>query len=359
MNLPETLVYTDIAHLNRIAKQYQIGVNTSSKNELIQTLLQRILSQNQLEEQISLLSEVEKRYLALLLLDRRRGFTFEDLLAKASYILRTDQEEKGALPSNRSLVSTMINYGWVYQDKRDRGFLFRIPEDLRNRLLKGIRKHLIASEESLDIQVKRVKEPSPIFADLIQLLLYVQKEFVVLTADGVIHKRQQQQLLNQFQVKEGPIDGKEWRFGYGRRFNNYPNRFSLIYDYAFDKKYIAEETGVLTLTESGKALLEHPSEAILKDFYKFWVKTYSKPVKNLTYLISLIRLCASSQWVSANALMNALLKEVEPFFYDTKEDVLTKRILQPLIWMGCLDYTELDGKGYFKTSAYAETIFED
>ncbi|MCD8511436.1 MAG: hypothetical protein LRY73_17280, partial [Bacillus sp. (in: Bacteria)] len=37
------------------------------------------------------------------------------------------------------------------------------------------------------------------------------------------------------------IPSEQWRFGYGRHFNVYPDCFSLLYDFCYNQGWIMEE----------------------------------------------------------------------------------------------------------------------
>ncbi len=345
MNLPEALVYADIDHLNRIARHYQLTVNLSSKNSLIQSILQLILDQRNLEHQIKGLTVPEERYLLTLLCDSLQRYTIEDLLAKATKVLRMEGMDQIDLPSNRSLINMLLNNGWLYIDKRERHQMFSIPADLRDRLISGIKQ--VESSNRENIIFNEFDPRNDLLIDIRSFLLYVTREIVQLTTEGVIHKKQLQHILKNFIVFENTLEGKEWRFGYGRRFPQYPNRFAIIYDFLYEHFYIREEENILCLTEEGERLLCGDVTLSITDIYHYWIKLYKKPIRNIELLLSLITLYCH-EWVDVKALELKIIDFISPFYYDTKSDVLHKRIIQPLTWFELLRFEEEDQKKYVK-----------
>jgi hypothetical protein len=356
MNLPETLVFSDITHLNRIAKEYQIEVNSSSKNELIQSILQQVLNQNQIMVRLQHLSSVEKVFLLFLLLDTRKGISYEDLLAKARQAINITANGEEPTISNRTLISNMLNCGWIFQDKRKHGTLYQIPVDLRSRLLKGLSRQYSPSSSIPNIPVLHSEKSSTLIMDLITFLRFVQNELVLLTSEGAIHKRLQQQLFKSFVIPENPLDSKGWRFGYGRRFNNYPDRFSLIYDYCYHQEWIEERGETLVLTGKGEEIITGKSLLDHLDLFRFWQKLYQKPVRNLSFLLSLISLY-TQEWIGLNDLEKEVVPFIVPFYYDREEDIFTKRIIAPLLWLGWLEELVANHHSFVRIAPWAKKIY--
>ena len=79
-----------------------------------------------------------------------------------------------------------------------------------------------------------------------------------------------------------------WRFGYGRMFKEYPNRFSFIYDYCYYHQLISEHD--LTLRINGgmvrHGLVEGKKES-LAEVYTFWLRLYKNPIPNIQSLSGL------------------------------------------------------------------------
>ena len=157
--------------------------------------------------------------------------------------------------------------------------------------------------------------------DVWQFLRFVHQHEVALTVEGTMYKRTQEQLMAAFHVKEELIKSRGWRFGYGRRFKDYPSRLSLIYDYCFFTGLIAETEKGLQLTEEGtkrvlQGLKEDPAE-----IYRFWLKLYKGPFPICRPLFSGCIGCAErgQRWIP---LQSSLVKMIQPFYYDQPEQIL-------------------------------------
>src|SRR5690606_97080 len=120
---------------------------------------------------------------------------------------------------------------------------------------------------------------------------------IQLAADGSMYKRYLLQLLNRFSVSEQPPARGEWRFGYGRYFNHYPNRFSLLYDYCWHAKWISEKGDTLKLTDAGMERLTESSGDESEKQYRLWLRLYKGPVVHLLSLVHWMNALAE-QWVT-------------------------------------------------------------
>lgn len=343
MNLPEALVYADINHLNRIARHYQLPVNLSSKNSLIQSILQLIFDKRRLEQQIRALTIPEERFLLILLCESIEQYTIEDLLAKATNVLKMSGMEQFQLPSNRALVNMLLNNGWLYMNKRNRHQLYSIPRDLRETLIDGVKQ--LDKDNEKRISIADSESKNDLLLDIKTFLQYLSDEVVHLTTEGVIHKRQLLQLLKKFNVAENPLEGKQWRFGYGRRFPHYPNRFAIIYDFLYAQSYIKEDKDCLCITMEGELLLSGEKSITITEMYKYWLTAYKTPIRNLNILVSLIGLYCN-RWISIVDLERKMIDYVQSFYYDSKVDVLHKRVIQPLLWFDLLRSEEEDNIRY-------------
>ncbi|MNJ47986.1 hypothetical protein D3C77_431650 [compost metagenome] len=149
-----------------------------------------------------------------------------------------------------------------------------------------------------------------------------------------MYRRNQMQLMEKLHISE-PLVGKGWRFGYGRRFKDYPSRLALLYDYAYHMKLIREEGGLLTLTANGHSYLEQNKQEPMIQFVSFWLRLYKGPISNLLSLIYWIERC-STEWVTASSLFGRMELLIKPFFYDTAESIFEERILRMMLHLGML-----------------------
>ncbi len=334
MNLPEALVYSDIRHLNRIADYNQLSVSTTSKNILIQSILEKLNDTRFVVQRLEELGLFEERLLLIILMENKKKFTIEDLLAKANIVLRMELQEAHALPSSRSLISTLMNNGWLFVDQRGRQQLYFMPEDLKSKLIKGLKQNN-KNPTTYFPDKELILGQHAFLHDMVIFLRYVSHEIVPLTTGGTIHKRQQLEIFKRLSMSESPVDGKQWRFGYGRRFPDYPSRFALMYDYLFDKGLINEEINCLSITGDGNKVLHGDITITEQDGFHYWLFLYGKAIRNISFLVSLIEIYCS-QWQEIEFLKEKIIVFIQEFYYDSKSDVLQKRVLEPLMWFGYL-----------------------
>ncbi len=120
-------------------------------------------------------------------------------------------------------------------------------------------------------------EQMMITEDIHLFLKYLFQQDVVLTAEGFMYKRTLSQIQDSFNVKEDPVGKSAWRFGYGRRFKEYPNRFSFIYDYCYYAGLIVESGDRLSLTEQGMARVQdRKKRRFVRRVPFFWLRLYKK-----------------------------------------------------------------------------------
>ena len=68
--------------------------------------------------------------------------------------------------------------------------------------------------------------------DAAAMLFFCAKIPQRLTLDGSLYRRAQQQIMQLFEVSEELLPERTgWRFGFHPHYQNYPERFALIYDF--------------------------------------------------------------------------------------------------------------------------------
>lgn len=198
------------------------------------------------------------------------------------------------------------------------------------------------------------EEPELLSEDLILFLRYVQEHEIPLNNEGVMYRRNQLQILEKLHISEALV-GKGWRFGYGRRFKDYPNRLSLLYDYASHCGWIRENTDRLILTTAGETFLAEERREPMMQFVYFWLRLYKGPIPNLLSLAYWIERC-SREWVTASSLYDRMSSLIKPFFYDTPESIFEERILRMMLHLGMVRLGE-DGQGvrYVQTTPFGKS----
>lgn len=335
MNLADMLSYADIQELGRIAHTYECECNGHSKNELIQSILSTAMRKEIFEKHIQSLSLEHVRFLNSLLSDPRNAFSMEELIARVGQT-RFQKEESSESWNPRDMILKFKKLGWLFNGhSQQTKYLFHVPADLKRKfsdvLANQFRLELVKTEEP---SVYR-DEQLLLVDDIFHFLTAVAGQDIQLTAEGFMYKRQLQMILNVLSVQEEMVSKGAWRFGYGRMFKEYPNRFSLIYDYCYYHGLISEHDQSLRLTEAGKARLIEGKKESLADVYSFYLRLYKNPIPNIQSLAGWMnRLCG--QWVTIASLVDLLSKLVKPFYYDSSESIVEQRIVQMMMHLGLI-----------------------
>ena len=337
MNLADMLCFADIHQLNRIAQKYELSCSSNSKNELIQSILSKVYRKDVVKQVVSNLPLEDLRFINSVLFDRKNKFSLEELTARVKETW-FQQEEQQRNP--RDIISEYRQRGWLFNGiSNDSKYLFQFPEDLKQRIGAIMREQL--SQELAVTGVPEIyKDEQELLKDDILLFLdYLSRYDVPLTTAGFMYKRQLQQLLKAMAIEESMDEKQAWRFGYGRRYKEYPDRFSYIYDYCYFNGYIEETNDQLVLTNSGETLLAEKSGIDPMDLYRFWIRLYKGPVPNIQAMVHWIDQLASD-WVTVHSITAALHRFVKPFYYDSPEDVLQKRLMKMMLHLGLISMGE-------------------
>lgn len=355
MNLSDMLSYADIGQLNKIASVYRCECNGNSKNELIQSILSQISRQDVFEEQISGMKLEELRFLNSLLFESIQAYSLEDLIARVQQsrfgeelmakepetLKKSKQSKKKASspplpPSPRDIIVRFKHQGWLFNGFSGTGrYLFQVPNDLKARFRETLRRRFEQQLQYTDEPSCYRDEQGFILDDVKQLLHYVYHNEVQLASDGAMYKRYLQQLLDRLGVQEVLPNKGAWRFGYGRHFNQYPDRFSLLYDYCRHKKYIRDGENVLVVTDAGLERMHHSFPTEQEQLYKYWLKSYKGPIANLLSLVHWIHALAG-EWVTVESVRNVLVPFIKSYYYDDANAILEARIFKMMTHLGLL-----------------------
>lgn len=171
------------------------------------------------------------------------------------------------------------------------------------------------------------------------MLRFVDGHEITLNAEGVMYRRSQQQLIEHMHIAEQLTAKGGWRFGYGRSFRHYPDRLALLLDYALHRRLIQERNGLLILTDAGRETLDIPLEDSMIQLFRFWLRLYKGAIPNLFSLVYWICTC-TEQWISSQELYEQVQGYIKPFYYDTAEDIFTRRLLRMMMHLGMLRSTD-------------------
>lgn len=344
MNFADMLSFADIHQLTRIANHYECVCNENSKNELIQSILSTVGRRDIFEQHINGLGIEDLRFLNSILFDQRNSFSLEELIARVQQT-KFDKDEHAAASNPRDTIIKFKYFGWLFNGySQQTKYLFQVPVDLKNRFRSVL-------EQRFQTELQYTPEPS-VYRDEQMLLLedcshflrYVDQNDIPLNAEGAMYKRNQQQILELFAISE-TIPGKGgWRFGYGRRFKDYPNRLSFIYDYAYYQGLIEEKTQSLELTAIGRERVANGQKEQITHLYRFWLRLYKGPIPNLVSLVHWIDTC-SKRWVTAASVKHVIRPFIKPFYYDDADSILEQRIFQMLMHLGLLRIGEDEHQG--------------
>jgi hypothetical protein len=351
MRLSECLNSSDIETLRNIANAYAFDCSKSSKNALMQEIMTHF--QNRAFIAGALDSLKEQTYLetvSQLMLDSRQEFSREEVLAM---VRRTIQPKKEG--HDQKWMNRLLAEGWLFRlnSKGGRQFYF-IPEDLRRTIrdcLGQSLKRRVQLAEQAPIVYR--EENFALVRDTVVFLQYIARHETRITKDGTILKRQQQELFSLFEIKEEPLGKVSWRFGYGRRFHEYPDRFALIYDYCYARALIQETAdGRLTLGTQAAAWQETGERERGEDLFRYWRLLYRRPIPQLRLCVNLLANAAKDDWVHA-ASVNALLAPyVQDYYYEKAPLVMELRIYNMLVHLGLLAHGQLaDGTPVLKVSS--------
>lgn len=406
MNLADMLCYADIDQLTRIAATYGCQCSSHSKNDLIQTILSTIHRREALENRMAELGADDLRFLNSLLFESRSAYSLEELRARAGGSaaggsLRLQQElmaegslklqpqaaagareaapagtkgtsgrarrrktEKATEPAPpvpadpaRQMITRFKLNGWLFNGcTQQTRFLFQVPEDVKRRLRETLeRKFLLQLQQREEPPVYR-DESHLLAGDLMVFLRYVRDHDVPLTAEGTMYKRQLGQVLELMSVKEATPGKGEWRFGYGRRFRDYPDRFSLLYDFAYCEGLLREQPDRLVLTEEGLDAASGQARFDTARLYRLWLRIYKGPIDNLTALVHWIARL-SGEWTTTASLFEILRPIIRPYYYDDEKAIFERRILRMMLHLGLLRWGETeDGESVIRMTPHGTAI---
>lgn len=335
MNLADMLSYSDIAELSKIARTYSCECNSNSKNELIQSILSSATRKEVLEKQVGELTVEEIRFVNSLLFDRRESFSLEDLLARVNQT-RFSKEEGEAWNPRDMIVKYKLK-GWLFNGhSQQTKYLFHVPNDVKSRIRQILASRFASELQYIDEEPEVYREEQGLLsADLLFFLRFLQQNDLQLSADGFLYKRTLQQLLEGMAVQEEMIGRTAWRFGYGRKFREYPTRFSFMYDYGYYFHLFSEEGEQLALNEAGLERLAGRKEEDIRQLYEFWLKLYKGAIPNIQAIVQWVEML-SSDWITARSLETVLIPLIKPYYYDTPESILNEKILKMMIHLGLL-----------------------
>lgn len=347
MKLSECLNTADTATLRAIADHYSFACSRHSKLALLQEILFSFGNRSFLAAELPHWYEGRERAMLRLCLDPRKVFPVEEL-----------EGIFAACSTSADTISCAVQEGWLYPTTRLGGrLLYCIPEELhppmRAHVVDGFARQI---DVTADGPLTFREESQGMARDLDVFLEYVRHHDVRLTSDGAMYKRNLQQILELLEVPELPLQGG-WRFGYGRRFHDYPDRFALIYDYAYQQHFLEErEDATLSVTAETTRWLQASEADRLRALVKFYLNSYRRPITRLPLIVQLIAHVAV-QWVRSASMLTAISDLVNAYYYDDQQQVWESRILSMLTHLGLLRHGRDDqGEGWFQITKLGQQL---
>lgn len=316
----DVLLYQDRKHLSKLLKaQQQLANNCNhhSKKEMIEVLFPALINSNLLKDRFEQLSDDEKKVLLQVCYDKRIFYAIEEISA---FIPRSQKDRC------EEFIRRIINIGFLFQCSNDR---YIMPIQLKRETVQLFKQPF--KEQVLFVSFSTERDKSIyVVNDLITFIDYVSEAPLSLTKNGSMYKKDFSAIMNRFEVKE-VLPTEQWRFGYGRRFNQYPDRFSLIYDYCFKNRWIKEENGYLMVTSQAERLDDLSVSDLLSRLLNYWLKVYKEPVPMIPYLFRFItELLEEGDAIEEDVITDLLLPFVEEYYYDKKDVIIKGRFLKML-----------------------------
>jgi hypothetical protein len=335
MNLADMLSYADIHDLGRIAKNYACECNGHSKNELIQSILIAVNHKEVFDKQIKALSWEEIRLINYLIFNPRDKFGLEDLLAIAKQAKFTLVEGESWNP--RDIISKFKQRGWLFNGhSQQTKYLFHLPLDLKQKFMVALHGKFKNNISFLSEYPAVYRDEQTLLVDDILIFLkIVGQQDLQISAEGYMYKRYLQQILEAFNISEEAVAKAAWRFGYGRRYKEYPSRFSFVYDYCYFHDLIIEDNTQLRLTELGQQKVVAGMKEDMLQVYRFWLKLYKSAVPNIVSLVHWTERLTQS-WVTAASLSEVICPLIKPYYYDSAASIFENRLLQMMMHLGLL-----------------------
>ncbi|MCY0901192.1 MAG: helicase-associated domain-containing protein [Firmicutes bacterium] len=331
MRLAECLNQSDISNLRNIAKRHTLDVPMYSKNSLLQEILAKFAEPSYVSQRAETLPVEVTSALIEIALDPRERYPRAELLAllKRSQRLRAPEE----------ILQDLLSEGVLFACGGTRDPVYVCPTDVWKRLYtvstQKLREGLQVA--TVDPLVQR-DDGCALARDAAAFLQYASHHELRLTQEGVIFRRSQMQVLELFGVTEEPLPGHVgWRFGYGRRFHDYPDRFALIVDHLYAAGLIVESAQQLMVDEERAThYLQIGEEERAELLFRFWLRSYRAAIPTLPRLAARIAQLTAGQWVHGDSLTEIVEPDVGDYFYECAQEVLRLRILQMLVVTGSL-----------------------
>lgn len=317
MNLMDVLLFQNQTELVKLLRDTQSNYNEHSKREMIEVLYPLLLNKENLNERFQQLTVAAKRIVLTICYDDKLFLSKEEL-----YGIVPKVDNLAFLQLLKELTTSGLLF--VYLNKN-----YLIPSQLKKELINCFQRNIddnsliLPSSSHTDNQLYMVN-------DLFSFIDIITERALPLTKNGLLYKKDFQRIIKLFHRKE-VLPSEQWRFGYGRRFSNYPDRFSLIYDYCFYRGWITEKDGNLAIGPRVNELHDSKLTECMHGIVRYWLKLYRRPVPAIQLLFKiLIDSLKEGEGLEQEFIIAELTPFVDEYYFDKKEDVIKKRFLNML-----------------------------
>ncbi len=329
MNLMDVLLFQDRTELRKLVKESDGSPNLNSKRELIEALYPKLASVEALKERYYKLSNDAKKIILHLCYDQKIFISREEL--------------NGFVPNLKGneflkVLEELIVNGLLFAFKQGN---FVLPKQVKNELIRCLQLEIQENSFIVPAAIESQKEIT-IVTDIFAFVDFVMEKPIPLTKSGSMYKKDFQAMMKEFAYKESLPD-EQWRFGYGRRFSQYPDRFSLIYDFCFSNGWISENFDVLTINSAVDDLFDMRMNDLMQAIVRFWHKLYRRPFPTVRLLHSLlVEALVEGEAVEEEFLLSTFAPFVNSYYFDTREDIISKRFLRMLLYLDVISKVETD-----------------
>lgn len=334
MDLMDVLLFQDRKQLGKILSGHATSFDVHSKRKMIEVLYPSLINGNQMSERYLLLPDEAKKIILTLCYNGKLFISKEELFGLVPKL------QKDAF---NKIIEDLLNAGilFLYADNHiliptqiKQGFIRLFMSNLDN--YRFVLPSIIEMDNEIDV-----------INDIFSFVDVIIQTPLPLTKNGLLHKRDFEAIMKLF-IKKEVLPNEQWRFGYGRRFAKYPDRFSLIYDYCFYKGWIIEKDGFLTTGERVGELEELKLTNFIQGLTHFWLKLYKRPIPSIHLLFELLMEVVEDGFgIEEEGMISELTPFVDDYYYDTKKDIIKKRFLNMLEHINVIKSVDIGGIYYY------------
>ncbi|MDG5787583.1 hypothetical protein QA612_08750 [Evansella sp. AB-P1] len=331
MKLVQVLLNQPQKELVDRVNELHISCNSRSRQELTEQLTKVLLNKVRLKEEWTSLLNTEQHLLLQMCYHSTIQFITSDEL---KICLKQDDRK-----DFDQIIRKLRKKGWIYQDTS--GFWI-LPLELKE----WIHEHNYEEWCEDFIYIPKQQDRNfQVVNDVFTFLDIVEEKKVSLTKMKTIYKKELLTILSQLSVEESPPQ-EQWRFGYGRHFNSYPDCFSFLYDFCFDQGWIVEGEALMIGPNWEKGQRISVNE-LMDRMLRAYIKLYRRAIPQLPFLLEMLRMVlVKGEAIEKKQLISRIKQYVDPYYYDKPTDIIHLRIIKILTYIHFLSSKMVDNCEY-------------